>query len=113
MKQQGWRYLVASSIAVAAAALSFSTQAAAPSFTDAKALEGDRNFCVGQPDGTYEHPDCRMYYSCKKSLASQVACPSGQVYNPDKNPDDNPALSYCSAPDEMKHVDCSGISLVK
>ncbi len=111
MKQQTWRYLAACSTAFAAMALSFSASAGIPTFKEVPAQRGDSDFCVGKDDGTYEHPDCRVRYSCKRGMASQVTCPEGQVFDPSKNPDDNPTLSYCSAPETMKHVDCSGVRL--
>jgi len=114
MKQQTWRHLAVCSTVVAAVALSFSAAAAAvPSLKDVPALRGDSDFCIGKDDGSYEHPDCRVRYSCKRWMASQVSCPDGQVFDPTKNPDDNPALSYCSAPESVKHVDCTGVGLVK
>jgi len=113
MKQQTWRHLAMRSTVAAVAVLSFSAWAGAPSFKEAPALNGDGNFCVGQDDGNYEHPDCRMHYSCKKGLASQVACPTGQVFDAAKNPNDDPSISYCSAPETVTHLDCSGVNLVR
>ena len=113
MKQQAWRYLAVPCTAIAAVVLSFSASAGIPTFQEVPAQRGDSDFCVGKDDGTYEHPDCRVRYQCKRGMASQVSCPTGQVFDANKNPDDNPAQSYCSAPEEVKHVDCSGVSLVK
>ena len=113
MKQQKWRHLAAYSTVFAAVALSFSASAGVPTFQEVPAQRGDPDFCVGKDDGPYEHPDCRVRYSCKKGLASQVSCPTGEVFDEAKNPDDNPALSYCSAPASVKQVDCGSISLVK
>lgn len=113
MKQQTWRHLAVHSTMVAAMALSFPTWAAVPTFSEAPAAKGDPNFCLDQSDGAYEHPDCRVRYSCRKGLAAEQRCPDGQVFDASKNPDDNPTLSYCSVPESVKHVDCSGIGLVK
>jgi len=113
MKQQSWKHNAVRAIVVVTAALSFSAWAEVPSFKEAPAASGDREFCLDKTDGTYEHPDCRMRYSCKRGIASQVACPSGQVFDAAKNPDDKAGLSYCSAPEAMSHLDCTGISLVK
>jgi hypothetical protein len=110
MKQQIWRHLAVCSTVVAAAALSFSAAAGAvPSFKDVPAILGEPDFCIGKQDGSYEHPDCRVRYSCKRGMASQTSCPDGQVFDPNKNLNDNPTLSYCSAPESVKHVDCSNL----
>jgi len=113
MKQQTWRHLTACSTALAAVALSFSASAGVPTFKEVPAQHGDADFCVGKDDGAYEHPDCRVRYSCKRGLAYQVTCPAGEVFDADKNPDNNPALSYCSAPESTKHVDCGSLSMVR
>ncbi len=111
MNKLTWRSLAVRSIAVTAMALSYSAWAGVPSFTQAPAIVGDSNFCLGKDDGSYAHPDCRVRYSCSRGAASQVNCPDGQVFDARKNADDDPALSYCSAPEKASRVDCSGLAL--
>ncbi len=110
MKQRAWRHLAVRSTAFAAMALSLSTRAGVPSFSEVPALKGDPEFCMSKDDGTYAHPDCRVRYSCKRGMASQVNCPDGQVFNEDANPSDNSSVSYCSAP--VANTDCRGIKAV-
>src|SRR5882757_349657 len=111
MKKLTWRSLAVRSTAVAAMALSYSAWAGVPSFTQAPAIVGDSNFCLGKDDGSYSHPDCRVRYSCSRGAATQVNCPDGQVFDAHKNGDDDPALSYCSVPEKASRVDCSGLAL--
>ncbi len=113
MKQHTRWYLVAGATLIAAAGISSSAWARVPTFQEAPAIKGDSDFCLGRTDGVYDHPDCRMHYACKKGIATQVACPDGEVFDADKNPSDSPALSYCSAPAKDSSVDCDSIRLVK
>lgn len=113
MKKLTWRYLAACSTVVAAAVLSQSAWAAVPSFADAPAIHGDSNFCIGKDDGTYAHPDCRVRYACARNSASEIPCPTGEVFDKLKNRDDDPSLSYCSAPAVATYADCSGLALKK
>ena len=89
--------------------LSFSAAAAVPLFSQVAAVPGEADFCVGKDDGAYQHPDCRVYYSCKGYMASQVKCPEGEVFDPEKNPNDDPGKSYCSAPASVAQLDCGGL----
>jgi hypothetical protein len=82
-----------------------------PSFSEAPVTSGQSDFCAGQPDGTYQHPDCRVYYRCDKGGEAQVKCPEGQVFDPDKNPNDVAGRAYCGAPESVAHVDCSEVKL--
>jgi hypothetical protein len=115
MKMLKWQQLVAQSLVAGAALVSFAAAAASsvPSFKDAPKLDGDREFCLDQQDGAYEHPDCRVHYQCAHHLAAEVKCPDGQVFDASKNPDGDPARSYCAAPESASHVDCSGLALHK
>ncbi len=111
------RWQFAAGAAMAGAVLvSFSASAAVvsvPGFKDSPKLEGDRQFCVDKDNGVYEHPDCRVHYQCSHHLAAEVKCPDGQVFDASANPDDNPAKSYCAAPDQASHFDCNGLALHK
>jgi hypothetical protein len=113
MKRKTRWHLVAGAALVAAIGISSSAWARVPTFQEAPALKGDSDFCLGKDDGSYEHPDCRMHYSCKRGIATQVSCPEGQVFDSDKNPNDNPAMSYCSVPAKDSSVDCDSIHMVK
>jgi len=116
MKTIRWRRLAAGAALTGAMLVSFTAAAAAaavPSFKDAPKLEGDREFCLDKSNGTYEHPDCRVHYQCSRGLAAEVRCPDGQVFDASKNPDDDPAKSYCVVPEQASHVDCSGLALHK
>jgi hypothetical protein len=113
MKQQTWQYLAVRSVAALVAAASFSSWGdAVPSFSQVPALQGDASICLGKEDGSYAHPDCRVRYACERSVASQVDCPSGQVFDKNKNRDDDPAQSYCAVPESASHVDCSEVKLL-
>lgn len=115
MKSLKWRQLAARSAMIGAVLASFAAAAASgvPTFKEAPKLDGDRNFCVGQDDGAYEHPDCRVHYQCSHGLAAEVKCPDGQVFDAAKNPDGDPGKSYCAAPEAASHLDCSGLALHK
>jgi hypothetical protein len=113
MQQPRRRHMAARFTVFAAIAVSLSSWAEVPSFSQVPAIKGNPNFCMGKDDGAYKHPDCRVRYACDGGAASQVNCPSGQVFDPAKNPDDNPAKAYCGAPQSVDHVDCSGIGMVK
>ena len=116
MKTLNLARLMAGVVTAGVALLSSPAFAAAdsvPSFKDAPKLEGDREFCLDKSNGSYEHPDCRVHYQCSRGLAAEVKCPDGQVFDASRNPDDDPAKSYCVAPDQASHVDCSGLALHK
>ena len=112
MNNRVWR-LAAGLAVLGAMMVAGSAAAAVPSFSDVPAISGDPNFCISKDDGAYKHPDCRVYYSCSSGIASQVDCPSGQVFDATKNPDDDPAKSYCAAPQSAAHVDCSELAVKK
>lgn len=96
-------------VILGSAILSCSAAAAVPLFSQVPAVQGEPDFCVGKDDGTYQHPDCRVYYSCKGYAEAQVKCPDGEVFDPNKNPNDDPAKSYCGAPASVADLDCSGL----
>lgn len=111
MGKQGkkmWRYALAGVLAC-----SFAAAADVPSLKAAPMTPGDPSFCVAKDDGSYRHPDCRVRYVCSGGLATQVACPDGQVFDSAKNPDDDPSKGYCSLPAQAQRYDCSGIALIK
>jgi hypothetical protein len=115
MKMSKWRQLAARAAMIGAVLVSCSAAAASsvPSFKDAPKLEGDRDFCLDQVDGVYEHPDCRVHYQCSRHLAAEVKCPEGEVFDLSKNPDGDSGKSACVAPEAASHVDCSGLALHK
>lgn len=115
MKMSKWRQLAVQAAMVGAVLVSFSAAAAGnvPSFKEVPAIKGDASFCIGQTDGVYEHPDCRVYYRCSKNIATQVNCPDGQVYDDTKNPYDEAGKSYCGVPATVPHFDCGGLALQK
>jgi hypothetical protein len=113
MKTLNWRHAVRAAV-MGAALVSFAAAAAVPSFKQAAPAQGDPNFCLGKDDGSYRHPDCRVRYSCAGGLAEQVSCPEGQVFDASKNRGDDPAKSYCSAPEQLGTPnDCGGIAVGK
>ncbi len=116
MKTYKLLQLAAGAAMAGAVLVSFSASAAVasvPGFKDAPKLEGDRQFCVDKSNGVYEHPDCRVHYQCSRHLAAEVKCPDGQVFEASTNSDDDPAKSYCVAPEQASHFDCSGLGLHK
>ena len=112
MSMPNWRNPAARHILLGAVLVSAPAWAI-PSFSEAPVVRGDANFCVSKDDGAYAHPDCRVYYSCDRGLAAQVACPPGQVFDEAKNRDGDPGKSYCATPEAASHVDCGGLALKK
>lgn len=96
-------------VTLGAIVLSFSAFAAVPLFSQVPLVHGEDDFCLAKFDGAYQHPDCRVYYSCRRHTEAEVKCPDGQVFDPDKNPSDDPAKSYCSAPESVANLDCGGV----
>jgi len=113
MKTLNWQF-AARAVLIGAVMASFAAAASVPGFKQAPASQGDPNFCQGKDDGAYRHPDCRVRYSCAGGLAEQVSCPEGQVFDASKNRGDDPAKSYCSAPEQLGAAnDCGGIAIGK
>jgi hypothetical protein len=84
-----------------------------PSFSQAPMFTGESDFCVGQPDGAYQHPDCRVYYRCSHGTEAQMKCPEGEVFDPNKNPNDVEGRDYCGVPQSVANADCSDVKMVK
>lgn len=93
--------------------LSFPAFAAVPLFSQVPPVKGEDDFCLAKYDGAYQHPDCRVYYSCRRHTEAEVKCPEGQVFDPDKNPSDDPGKSYCSPPEKVADLDCGGVKGAK
>jgi hypothetical protein len=89
--------------------LSLPAFAGVPMFSQVPLVKGEEDFCLDKQDGAYQHPDCRVYYSCRRHTEAEVKCPEGQVFDADKNPSDDPGKSYCSAPESVASLDCGGV----